>query len=157
MFETIVGLIGLLLFLAPFTLIVRKAGYSPLWVFLGFVPVVNLFALVLFALSEWPIEREMQQMTRGPKSPEDSEAETSWELKRLAKRVSLVEELAASQGTNEHAKQLLDTIGATPTEYLQETINALLQFVERATHDEKEFAERLLSTTRGLEGRLQDV
>ena len=70
MLQTAFGLVLLVLFLAPFALIVRKAGYSPFWVVLALVPVVNYFALALFALSEWPIERELRLQSPRPALPE---------------------------------------------------------------------------------------
>lgn len=155
MFETVAAVIGLVLFLGPIALIVQKAGYSPLWVLLVFVPVVNFLALAYFALTEWPIEKELQQLTRRPKSPADAKAEASWEVKRLAKRVAMLEQLAASEGPNQAAKQLLDTTGNTATEYFNQTLALLEQFIERATEDdEKEFAGDLLKTARDCEGRI---
>jgi hypothetical protein len=42
--------------------IASKAGY-PGWYALGFlVPCVNLVLLVLFAFTEWPIERELREL-----------------------------------------------------------------------------------------------
>lgn len=37
--------------------ILRRIGFSPLWVILAFVPVVNLVALWLLAFAVWPGER----------------------------------------------------------------------------------------------------
>ncbi len=37
--------------------IVSKAGYSGAWALLLFVPLVNVIALLVFAFSEWPLER----------------------------------------------------------------------------------------------------
>jgi hypothetical protein len=157
MLETALGLIGLVLFLAPFALIVRKAGYSPLWVLVAFVPLGNLLALAVFALSEWPIEKELHQLTRRPRSPADAKVETSWELKRLARRVSIIERLALPDGPNESAKQLLDATGNTATDYFDQTLASLQQFVDRATNDEEQaFATNLLNTAKGLEGRIRD-
>jgi hypothetical protein len=44
------------IFVLPFVLIIRKAGYSPLWIILAFIPVVNFIFLWVFALSRWPVE-----------------------------------------------------------------------------------------------------
>lgn len=157
MLETVGAVIGLVLLLAPIALIVQKAGYSPLWVLLAFVPLVNFLALIYFALTEWPIESELQLLTRRPKSPADAKAETSWELKRLAKRVAMLEQLAIPEASNESVKQMLDTTGNTEVEYLKQTVISLEQFLERATHeDEKAFAENLLKTTRDCEDQIQD-
>jgi predicted ABC-type exoprotein transport system permease subunit len=46
-------LIVLLIF-APFFQIVRKAGFSPFWGILAFVPLVNIIALWVFAFIRWP-------------------------------------------------------------------------------------------------------
>jgi len=58
---------SILLFLVIFALaalfywrVAAKAGY-PGWYGLGaFVPLLNLLLMVLFAFSEWPIERELK-------------------------------------------------------------------------------------------------
>lgn len=39
--------------------IVKKAGYPWPWIFIMFVPVVNIVMFCIFALKEWPIEREL--------------------------------------------------------------------------------------------------
>ena len=41
---------------ALFALVVRKAGYSGWWVLLGFVPIVGLVMLWVFAFSRWPVD-----------------------------------------------------------------------------------------------------
>jgi uncharacterized membrane protein YhaH (DUF805 family) len=63
---SIVGLLVLAIFLFTYAVIVRKAGFSPWWALLTLVPVVNLFALAFFTLSEWPIEKERQQHSPKP-------------------------------------------------------------------------------------------
>ena len=156
MVEAISTIIALVLFLGPLALIVRKAGYSPLWVLLAFVPLVNFLALVYFSVAEWPIERELHEMTRKPKSPVDAQAESSWEVKRLANRVAMLEQLASSDVQNGPVKELLDTTGNTAIEYLEQTLISLHQFAERTTNDdERAFAEKLLENARGLEGRIK--
>ena len=37
-----------------FALTAKKAGYAPWWALLGFVPVLNVIVLYLFAYREWP-------------------------------------------------------------------------------------------------------
>ena len=37
--------------------IIRKAGYHWAWVFIWFVPVVNIIMLGVFAFKKWPTER----------------------------------------------------------------------------------------------------
>jgi hypothetical protein len=66
-------------------------------------------------------------------------------------------QLAAPEGSDETAKQMLDTTGNTAAEYLKQTVISLDQFVERATDDdEKAFAENLLKTARNFEDQMQD-
>jgi hypothetical protein len=44
------------LFVLPFVLIIRKAGFSALWIIVAFIPVVNFIFLWVFALTRWPVE-----------------------------------------------------------------------------------------------------
>ena len=44
----------------PVVMILRKAGYSGWWCLLGFVPLVNIVMLWVFAFSEWPNLRQPQ-------------------------------------------------------------------------------------------------
>ena len=168
MLETLGAIIALVLFLGPIALIPHKAGYSPLWGLLAFVPLVNLLALIYFAVTEWPIETELrqlkltrnpklQQLTRRPKLTSDAKAETSWELQRVAKRVAVVEQLAASKGPIENAKQMLDITGQSAADFFNQTLILLDQFLKRAANgDEKEFVENLLNTARSCEPQIQD-
>jgi uncharacterized membrane protein YhaH (DUF805 family) len=50
----------LAIFVVPTAMIVRKAGYSGWWCLLGFVPIVNIVMLWVFAFSEWPSLRQSQ-------------------------------------------------------------------------------------------------
>ena len=49
-----VTLITCVLVVAPFWMILRKAGYKPIWSLLALIPIINLVALWLFSLSDWP-------------------------------------------------------------------------------------------------------
>lgn len=40
--------------------IARKAGYAGWYVALAFVPAANVVVLIMFAFTEWPIERELR-------------------------------------------------------------------------------------------------
>lgn len=42
------------IWLPPIAIIVRRAGFSGLWVILAIVPIVNLVALWVFAFVRWP-------------------------------------------------------------------------------------------------------
>lgn len=45
------------LILYPVGRIIGRAGFSPFWSLLVFVPMVNVIALWIFAFSEWPSKR----------------------------------------------------------------------------------------------------
>lgn len=44
--------------------IVARSGYPWPWVFIMFVPIVNLVMLCIFALRPWPVERELELTRR---------------------------------------------------------------------------------------------
>lgn len=44
----------LIIGMTPMFMIVAKAGFSPLWTLLMFVPIVNIVALWVFAFIRWP-------------------------------------------------------------------------------------------------------
>jgi hypothetical protein len=48
--------IWFVLLVLPFVLILRKAGYSALWVLVLFFPIIAYIFLWVFALSRWPVE-----------------------------------------------------------------------------------------------------
>jgi uncharacterized membrane protein YhaH (DUF805 family) len=52
--------IALVVYVIPVVMILRKAGYSGWWCLLGFVPLVNIIMLWVFALASWPNLREPQ-------------------------------------------------------------------------------------------------
>ncbi len=41
--------------------IIVKAGYSGILILLGFIPVINIVMLFVFAFSEWPIEKNLRE------------------------------------------------------------------------------------------------
>jgi hypothetical protein len=45
--------------------ILSKAGYSGWWVLIGFVPLVNLVMLLVFAFSDWPVLQEVRRLRSG--------------------------------------------------------------------------------------------
>ena len=70
----------------------------------------------------------------------------------------MAEQLAASEGSNNNAMQMLETTGNTASEYFNQTLNLLEQFLERMTlDDEKTFVENLLWPTRDCERQIQDA
>ena len=58
----IIFLVGLCIVFVPYVMIVRKAGYSGWWAILGFIPLVNLIMLWVFALVRWPVEQRAAGM-----------------------------------------------------------------------------------------------
>lgn len=46
--------------------IVSKAGYNGALSLLVLVPLVNLIMFIVFALAEWPIEKELKQLKSQP-------------------------------------------------------------------------------------------
>jgi hypothetical protein len=56
LWHVIIFVFMFVVFLVPYILIIRKAGYSGWWVLVTFVPLVNLIMLWVFALARWPVE-----------------------------------------------------------------------------------------------------
>lgn len=56
------GLIAFILAIVIYWKIFSKAGYSGARSLLLLIPVVNLIILIMFAFSEWPIQRELNQL-----------------------------------------------------------------------------------------------
>jgi hypothetical protein len=54
--------LGFIVWVVLMILIFRKAGYSGVQIILLFIPIVNLGMFVWFALSEWPIQRELREL-----------------------------------------------------------------------------------------------
>jgi hypothetical protein len=51
-----------LLMLAIFWVILSKAGFPRAWALLAMVPIANVVGLLWFALSEWPVHRELREL-----------------------------------------------------------------------------------------------
>jgi len=47
----------LAIYIVPVWRILTKAGYSGLWSFLSFIPLLNVIMLWVFAFSRWPNEK----------------------------------------------------------------------------------------------------
>jgi hypothetical protein len=56
------AVLGFIVWVFLTVLIIRKAGYSGVQIILLFVPVVNLVLFVWFALTEWPIQKELREL-----------------------------------------------------------------------------------------------
>jgi|SRR6266849_5301573 len=62
LFGLVAGLIGLIFAIIIYWRIFAKAGYSGARSLLMLIPVVNLIIIIMFAFSEWPIQRELNQL-----------------------------------------------------------------------------------------------
>jgi hypothetical protein len=62
LFSLVAGLIGLIFAITIYWRIFSKAGYSGARSLLMLIPVVNLIIIIMFAFSEWPIQRELNQL-----------------------------------------------------------------------------------------------
>jgi hypothetical protein len=60
--SVVAGLIGLIFAIIIYWRIFSKAGYSGARSLLMLIPVVNLIIIIMFAFSEWPIQRELNQL-----------------------------------------------------------------------------------------------
>jgi len=56
------ALLGLIAWAILMVLIFKKAGYSGVQTIFLFIPFVNVIVFVWFALTEWPIEKELKEM-----------------------------------------------------------------------------------------------
>ena len=54
--------LGFIVWVVLMVLIYKKAGYSGLQIILLFVPLVNVIVFIWFALTEWPIEKELKSL-----------------------------------------------------------------------------------------------
>lgn len=61
--QYLVQLVILAVLLIPMSNIVKRAGYSPWFVLLGIIPLVNIVMFLVFAFSKWPRERAQGAVT----------------------------------------------------------------------------------------------
>jgi bacteriorhodopsin len=54
--------LGFIVWVVLMVLIFKKAGYSGLQMILLFIPLVNVMVFIWFALTEWPIEKELKNL-----------------------------------------------------------------------------------------------
>jgi len=54
--------LGFVMWVILMVLIFKKAGYSGMQIILLFIPFVNVIAFIWFALTEWPIEKELKSL-----------------------------------------------------------------------------------------------
>lgn len=54
--------LGFIMWVVLMVLIFKKAGYSGFQIILLFIPLVNVVAFIWFALTEWPIEKELKSL-----------------------------------------------------------------------------------------------
>ncbi|HUA96004.1 MAG TPA: DUF2510 domain-containing protein, partial [Acidimicrobiales bacterium] len=58
----IIYLAILVVVILAYVRIITKAGYSGWWVLIALVPLVNVVMFLVFAFSEWPIEKELARL-----------------------------------------------------------------------------------------------
>lgn len=58
-------ILGFIVWVLLMVLIFRKAGYSGLQIALLFIPLINLIVFIWFALTEWPIQKELKSLKSG--------------------------------------------------------------------------------------------
>jgi len=58
--------LGFIIWVVLMVLIFKKAGYSGFQIILLFIPLVNVIAFIWFALTEWPIEKELKSLKAKP-------------------------------------------------------------------------------------------
>jgi hypothetical protein len=56
------AVLGFIVWVVLMVLIFRKAGYSGVQIILLFVPIVNLVLFIWFAITEWPIQKELREL-----------------------------------------------------------------------------------------------
>ena len=62
LFILIVSLASIIFAIIIYWRIVSKAGYNGAMSLLLFIPIVNLIMIIIFAFSEWPIQKELNQL-----------------------------------------------------------------------------------------------
>jgi amino acid transporter len=70
-FALIVVAVAIIFFVLIYWRVAAKAGYNGALSLLMFVPLVNFIMVLIFAFSEWPIERKLKALEAGG-------AGTSW-------------------------------------------------------------------------------
>lgn len=63
--------VGFIVTAVLMVLIFRKAGYSGMQLILCFIPGVNFIVFIWFALTEWPIQRELRELKSYNVTPGD--------------------------------------------------------------------------------------
>lgn len=58
--------LGFVMWVVLMVLIFKKAGYSGFQTILLFIPLVNVIAFIWFAITEWPIEKELKSLKSKP-------------------------------------------------------------------------------------------
>ena len=69
LFVAVIALLFFVLVIYCYYRIAEKAGYNPWISLLAIVPGASLILLLIFAFSEWPIQRELRQLRAGGTGP----------------------------------------------------------------------------------------
>ena len=72
------GLVFVLILLAPAVRILRRTGYSPWYCLLLLIPIVNIVMIFVFAFSTWPIDRQPHGYRQGGPSGQGGYPEPAW-------------------------------------------------------------------------------
>jgi predicted ABC-type exoprotein transport system permease subunit len=64
LFSLVFALVVIFLLCFPAVKIVQKAGFSGWWVLVWFIPLGNIIALWVFALSDWPALKQPELPSR---------------------------------------------------------------------------------------------
>ena len=62
LWQILIFLIMIAVFMIPYVKIIKKAGYSGWWVLVMLVPIVNFVMLWVFAFVRWPVEERAAGM-----------------------------------------------------------------------------------------------
>lgn len=133
---------GIVLGAIPWAIIAHRVGFSPAWGFCVLIPGVNLVVLILFLVTEWPIEEALRQSSAGLKLPEDDKVQAGWELKRLSRRVATLK-MICLPGSDSDDTEVLEQAGISPDEFCQQTRMAVEQFAAKVNDEASRAAELL--------------
>ena len=126
----------------PWAIIAHRVGFSPVWGFCALLPGVNLVVLILFLVTEWPIEEALRQSSTGLRQPEDDKVQAGWELKRLCRRVATLKMICLPE-SNGGDTEVLEQTGISPDEFCRQTRMAVEQFAAKANDEAARAAELL--------------
>jgi uncharacterized RDD family membrane protein YckC len=85
-------------------------------------------------------------------------SETSWELKQIEKRISCLRDLVDNDKRSEFAATKIRTVGMTPVEYFEKTLQAIMAFMENNPDaTSKKTAQEMLNGVKQLGGEISQL